>query len=397
MPIVEPFKGIFFNEKKIDTYVCPPYDVIDNDYKKQLLSKDEFNIVRVVLPEGNNDQKYENAKNILNMWITQNKLIFDEDCSFYAYSCDYSVDGVKKTLFGFLGALRLEELGGFIKPHEKTLKGPKIDRFKLITSTNAMFCPIMMIYDNMQLADFIKNSSKKSLFEVNFENKLHKVYKINEVSTINHIKESINNQTLVIADGHHRYETCLSIKEHYKQIGRQVPGSNYAFVFFVDKKDGLSLMPIHRLIKKIDFDKFKQKLLEFFEISDNYDDYDIVMYDGKFTYLKYISKNAENLIDKLDAKRFEDVVFKGILNLSDADIASNEISGYAHSKEEVVKSVDRKEAVVGFLLKPVTYETLFEVTSYNLTFPQKSTYFYPKIPSGLVGYHFSSIEGCENV
>ena len=396
MPIVEPFKGIFFKEKKIDELVCPPYDVIDSDYKSQLLSKDEFNIVRIVLPEGDNDQKYENAKNILSTWILQKKLIFDEDCSFYAYSCKYSIDEIEKTLFGFLGALKLEELGGSIKPHEKTLKGPKIDRFKLITSTNAMFCPIMMIYDNVQLSNFIKNSVKKSLFEVNFENKLHKVYKINDISVIDYIKQSIKNQTLVIADGHHRYETCLSIKEHYKQIGSKIPGSDYALVFFVDKKDELSLMPIHRLIKNIDIDKFKQKLYKFFEIGDNYN-YDIVMYDGEFTYLKFINKDTEGLIEKLDAKRFEDVVFKGMLNLSDADIASNEISGYAHSKEEVVKSVDKKEAVLGFLLKPVTYETLFEITSHNLTFPQKSTYFYPKIPSGLVGYHFSSIEGCENV
>ncbi|OSS43120.1 hypothetical protein DESAMIL20_228 [Desulfurella amilsii] len=396
MPIVEPFKGIFFKEKKIDTYVCPPYDVIDSDYKNQLLSKDEFNIVRIVLPEGENDQKYKNAKNILKAWILQKKLIFDEDCSFYAYSCKYSIDGVEKTLFGFLGALKLEELGGSIKPHEKTLKGPKIDRFKLITSTNAMFCPIMMIYDNVQLSDFIKKCNKEDLFEVNFENKLHKVYKINDASAINHIKQKIKNQTLVIADGHHRYETCLSIKEHYKQIGQETPGSDYALVFFVDKNDELSLMPIHRLIKKINIDKLKQKLYNFFEIGDVFN-YDIVMYDGEFTYLKYMKKITDGLIERLDVKIFEDVVFKGMLNLSDADIASNEISGYAHSKEEVVKSVDRKEAAAGFLLKPITYDTLFEITSHNLTFPQKSTYFYPKIPSGLVGYHFSSIEGCKNV
>ncbi|MGC8791549.1 MAG: DUF1015 family protein [Desulfurella sp.] len=396
MPVIEPFKGILFKEKNIDSYICPPYDVIDKDYKKQLLSKSDFNIVRIVLPEGENDKKYENAKDILDSWFLQEKLIFDNDCSFYAYTCMYDLNNTKKTLYGFLGALKLEELGGSIKPHEKTLKGPKIDRFKLITSTNAMFCPIMMIYNNEHLSNFVKNCKKQNLFEVNFEDKIHNVYKINDIEIVNHIKESIKNQTLVIADGHHRYETCLSIRNYYNKVGQKKAGSEYALVFFVDKNDGLALMPIHRLIKKINIDDFRQKIYNYFEISDDFD-YDIVMYDGKFTYLKYIDKNSKDLIDKLDVKLFENIVFKKMLNLSDEDIANNEISGYAHSKEEVIKSVDRKEAVVGFLLKPVTYESLFEITKNNLTFPQKSTYFYPKIPSGLVGYHFDSIKGCQHV
>lgn len=396
MPVIQPFKAILFKEKEIDNYVCPPYDVIDNDYKKQLLLKDDFNIVNIVLPEGEGDKKYENAKNILNSWVASKKLIFDEDCSFYAYSCSYMIDGIQKTLFGFLGALKLEELGGSIKPHEKTLKGPKIDRFKLISATNAMFCPIMMIYDNKILSDLVRKSSQENLYEVSFENQLHKIYKIKDTMAINDIKKLMKDQTLVIADGHHRYETCLSIKDHYKKINEDKPGSEYALVFFIDKSDELSLMPIHRLIKKINIDEFKQKLYNFFKVGSEFD-YDIIMYDGSYTYLKFIDKKKDNLIEKLDVKIFENVVFKGMLNLTDADIASNEISGYAHSKKEVIKSVDSGEAVVGFLLKPVTYDRLFEVTKNNLTFPQKSTYFYPKIPSGLVGYHFNSIKDCENV
>ncbi len=397
MPIVEPFKAILFKEKNIDNSVCPPYDVIDSNYKKLLLSKDKFNIVNIVLPDGDGDVKYENAKNLLNTWISQKKLLFDDDCAFYIYSCKYTIDGVEKKLYGFLGALKIEELGNSIKPHEKTLKGPKIDRFKLITSTNAMFCPIMMIYDNEQLASFVKNITKEKLYEVNFENKLHKIYKIKDTSSINNIKQLIKNQSLVIADGHHRYETCLSIKEYYKQHGIEKEGSSYALVFFVYKKDELSLMPIHRLIKKINIDEFKQKLYNYVEVADALN-YDIVMYDGNYTYLKFIDKKTQtNPIENLDVKIFEDLIFKKILKLSDADIANNEISGYAHTVDEVVKSVDGKEAVVGFLLKPITYDTLFEVTNHNLTFPQKSTYFYPKIPSGLVGYHFDSIKGCKHV
>ncbi len=396
MPVVEPFRGLVFKEKHIDSYVCPPYDVIDTDYKKQLLHKSDFNIVRIVLPEGENDKKYVNAKEILDSWILKEKLIFDNECSFYTYTCTYNIDNTKKTLFGFLGALKLEGFGNSIKPHEKTLKGPKIDRFKLIKSTNAMFCPIMMIYDNKQLSNFVKDCTKQHLFEVYFEDKVHNIYKINETQAINYIKNSIKNHTLIIADGHHRYETCLSIKDYYNKSSQKNLGSEYTLVFFVDKNDGLSLLPIHRLIKKINIEDFKQKLYNFFELG-NENDYDIAMYDGIFTYLKYLNKNATNLIDRLDVKRFENVVFKNILKLSDEDIASNEISGYAHTKEEVIKSVDKREAVVGFLLKPTSYDTLFEVTQSNLTFPQKSTYFYPKIPSGLVGYHFSSIEGCQNV
>jgi len=397
MPTIEPFRAILFKEKTIDNYICPPYDVIDNEYKKQLMLKSEFNIVRIILPEPNSDVKYENAKNTLNLWLTKQMLTFDKDCSFYVYSCRYSLDGFEKELWGFLGALKLEKLGDSIKPHEKTLKGPKIDRFKLITSTNAMFCPIMMIYDNKHVAEFIKNTKKELLYEVSFEEKLHKVSKINDGDSIDYIKRLMSNQTLVIADGHHRYETCLSIKEYYEQQGLKNNGSDYALVFFVDKSDELSLLPIHRLVKKINIDDFKKKIYDYFEIADK-TNYDIVMYDGNFTYLRFKNKkHLENPLENLDVKVFENVVFKEMLHLSDVDIANNEISGYAHSQDEVIKSVDKGEAVVGFVLKPITYDILFDITSRNLTFPQKSTYFYPKIPSGLVGYHFDSIKGCKHV
>ncbi len=395
MAFIYPFKGLKYSKHSKEV-VAPPYDVIDEQYRANLISKNQHNIAKLILPDS-----YDIAKELIENWMKSGVIQFDSSCSYYLYTADYEFDNQKKTLKGFLGALQLEEFGGHIKPHEKTLKGPKIDRFNLITKTRSMFCPIMGIYNSKQeINDLINHiiKNEQPIIDVEFENIQHRIYPITQNKQV--IFSNLINEDIIIADGHHRYETALMIKDYFNKQGIAKGGFDYIMTLFVDAQEGgLSLFPIHRLIKEIDdFEIFLNKLKEYFDIYTDGRDSDFVMYhSNKFYQLKFKLKRDRDIIKKLDVSIFEEYIYKKILNLSENDIKNQKIAGYAHSQQEVIQLVDKKEAAIGFILKSMDYNDLVEIANKGLTVPQKSTFFHPKIPSGLIGYHFTSIKGCENV
>ncbi len=399
MATVSPFKGILYNEEyRTQEILAPPYDVIDKQKRELLKRQSEYNIVNIILPDS-----YDGAKELLARWFKQGVLKLDEECSFYTYTADFEFDGERKTLRGIVAALRVEPFGKSIKPHEKTLKGPKIDRFNLITKTHAMFCPIMGLYDRSpEIESIIKKSTEnKAIFDANFENINHRLFKINQKDGIKTIKKILQEKELIIADGHHRYETALMIKEHFNRLGIKRGGFDYIMALLVEAEGGgLVLSAIHRLIKSLnDVDDFMHKLKTYFHISkERPKEFDFTMYyKGSLYYLTLKEKKSEGLLESTSSKLFENYVYKKILKLSDDDIKNERVAGFAHTIEELKNSVDSGEAKVGFILKPISFKELVKIAQAGLTVPQKSTYFYPKIPSGLVGYHFDSIEGCEDV
>jgi len=399
MATVNPFKGIVYDENYRNLKIlAPPYDVIDKKKREMLKRQSEYNIVNLILPDS-----YDRAKELLDKWFEQGVLKLDEECSFYTYLAEYEFDGEKKTLKGIVAALRVEPFGRGIKPHEKTLKGPKIDRFNLITKTHAMFCPIMGLYDKSpEIGDIIEKSTRnRAIFDVNFENINHRLFKINEKDSIKTIKRVMQEKELIIADGHHRYETALMIKEHFNKLGIEKGGFDYIMALLIEAKGGgLVLSAIHRLIKNIDdVDDFLSKLKTYFYISKERSKVaDFTMYyANNFYYLTLKEKKSGGVLESTSSKLFENYVYKKILKLSDEDIKNERIAGFAHTVEELKNAVDSGEAKIGFILKPISFEELVKIAQAGLTVPQKSTYFYPKIPSGLVGYHFDSVEGCEDV
>ncbi len=397
MAEVKPFRGIIYEKTHFNnTVMAPPYDVIDEDYKEILKQRNPYNIVNLTLPES-----YTKAKQLLDEWLKDGILKMDNSCRFYAYSCNYRFDNKERQLKGILIALKVEPFGKNIKPHEKTLKGPKIDRFNLITATHASFCPIMGLYSHDKTSDEIISETVSSsvMFEAEFEDATHSLYAIDS----NHIKtieESFKDKTIIIADGHHRYETALMIKEHFNKQGLKNGGFDYILTLLVDAHSGgLGLFAIHRLIKQLrDKEAFIESLKKYFTVKQGrFDDADFIGYSKDGFISLFLEKRPTALPDGLDAKIFEDIIYKKILKLTDEDIKNQHIAGYAHTEKELIEAVDKGSAVFGFLLKPINYETLSQIVNQGLIVPQKSTYFYPKIPSGLVGYHFDSIKGCENV
>ncbi len=399
MATVSPFRGILYSERfRTPEVLAPPYDVIDSQKRELLKKQHKNNIVNLILPDS-----YDGANELLNQWFEQGVLAFDSNCSFYTYTADFEFDGEKKTLRGIVAALKVEPFGKSVKPHEKTLKGPKIDRFNLITKTHAMFCPIMGLYDRSpEIEGVIEESTRaQAIFDARFENINHRLFKIHERDSIETIGQILKDKELIIADGHHRYETALMIKEFFNNMGIKSGGFDYIMALLIDAEaGGLVLSAIHRLIKNLeDFDSFFNKLKNYFNISrENPENADFTMYyNGQFYYLKLKEKKSTGLLESTNSKLFEDYIYKRILKLNDEDIKNEKAAGYAHTVEELKNAVDRGVAKVGFILKPISFRELVKIAQAGLTVPQKSTYFYPKIPSGLVGYHFNSIEGCEDV
>lgn len=395
MACVFPFKGVLYKNAD-SSIIAPPYDVINKEEREQLAAKNPYNIVNIILP-----RSYDEAQALIDNWLASKVMELDRKCAYYIYTAEYTFEGEKKILKGFLAALKLEEFGNHIKPHEKTLKGPKIDRFNLITKTNAMFCPIMGLYfPDKNISSVIDNKlrDEKPVIDVEFEGIKHRIYPVYD--DIKPFLEELNDKDVIIADGHHRYETALMIKEYFNKKGIKNGGFDYIMTLMIDAKNGgLSLFPIHRLIKHIDdFNLFLEKLKAYFIVENGKQDCDFLMYaKGEFFSLTFKLKRSKDLIEGLDVSIFEKYIYNNILGLSQEDIKNQKIAGYAHSKDEVIEVVDKKEADIGFILKPMAYGDLVKIANKGLTVPQKSTFFYPKIPSGLVGYHFKSIQGCDNV
>ena len=399
MAFVLPFRGIIYREGyRSNRVMAPPYDVIDKSKKEFLKKQSKFNVVNLTLPE-----TYAKAKSLLFDWFENGVLEIDRECSFYVYSAKYNLDGKDEFLKGIVVALKVEPFGKNIKPHEKTLRGPKIDRFNLITETNAMFCPIMGLYDRSRETGKVIEETLKGLplFKAEFEDIEHSLFRVSDSEKIETIQNALKHKQIIIADGHHRYETALMIKDFYNKKGIREGGFDYIMTLLVEaEKGGLSLLAIHRLIKELkDFNSFKVQLGKYFHIEEKENaSADFIMYHNKKHYwLTLREPKSKDIFESLNSKIFENYVYKKILGLTDEDIKNEKIAGYAHSIEELKNRVDKGEAKVGFILRPMGFGELVNITRANLTVPQKSTFFYPKMPSGLIGYHFKSIEGCNNV
>ena len=378
---IKPFKATIYNKKiSPDSVIAPPYDVIDKEKREQLYARSKYNITHIILPEGKN--KYECAGDLLREWIHKNILLKENISALFIYEQIFNWEGKQKILKGFVGALQLEEWGRNVYPHEKTLSGPKIDRFNLITQAKTFFSPILALYEDDKEIEQIFSLYDKKPPDIcaYYEQNIHKIWKITEKENIDIVCSAMRKKKAIIADGHHRYETALNIKKAYPHAGC----NNIPVMFMGMKKSGLLLLPIHRLIEKTD-ENFLKRLSQYFSIEESTKkDSEIVMYDGK---------NYYNLNTKIKRNEplpifFDHIIYRKILRLSEEDMKKQQNVGYAHSTAEAIKAIDGKKAKYAFLLRAISYKEFTDVVKKGVILPQKSTFFYPKVLSGLIMYTF---------
>ncbi len=442
---VIPFKGLIYNKDKIINFanvIAPPYDVINDKQKTFLKNLSQYNIVNLTLPEEDkNLNKYQTAQNIFSEWLRKKILKFDSNEYFYIFEENYNEDNIGKKISGFIGLLKIQDYGqpnGILR-HENTLSKPKEDRLNLLRSCRANFEFIYTLYDDKdyKIASILEQTKKDSSPKINivapYDSNLNfRLWKIFDSEQKKEIVNLMKPKTLLIADGHHRYETSLLYKKEIEKVkGNFLKPEDYILSLFIsyNQKD-VSIHPTHRVIKfqnNLTINQIINILSNYFNIEEidfsedsikksmqNY--YYIYLKNRKNTnlirtipicicdknekcYLAVLNCNLLNIYKNLgipfenSIEEFEfldvNILHKFIIENLLKNFKIEEVS-FFHNINEVKNAL--KESKVnssfGFILNNPDIETIVKLANKGMLMPQKSTYFYPKPCSGLVIYKF---------
>lgn len=425
MAKIVPFNGIRYNSQKVEikNVVAPPYDVISEKKQEQLYEKSAYNIIRLILGKENiNDDdknnKYSRAAEYLKSWLNDKILIQDTKKSMYIYEQNFEVEGKKYMRTGFLCLLKQEPLfEGTIYPHERTLAKPKVDRLNLTKTCKMNFSPIFGLFEDIncemnKIFEKIKIKTKNPDIDIiDDDNENHKVWLVEDRETIEKIEKILNDKKIFIADGHHRYETAMNYANEMKKLGKK-GNFDYVLSFLCDMKDnGLIIFPTHRVVKLnnfMDSDFFKD-LQNHFEIKKTdkknirkilekefkKNNISFGLYTGNNNYFILTLKNKnvlQNFIKgskyyrELDVAVLESLIFENILKFSKEDIVEQKHIKYIKDFDETINTIDDKNKIfkIAFIMNPTRVEQIKNVSLSGEVMPQKSTYFYPKLLTGLV-------------
>lgn len=406
MAEVLPFRGILYNHKRVkgSDVMAPPYDIITPEIREALYKKSPYNIVRIDAGEErpsdtDSDNKYTRAATYLNEWLKDGILKRSDKPCFYAYEMEYRFANKKRRLRGFFGLVRLEELGRGVYPHECTHSKPKADRLSLMMTCLANTSPIFSLYhSDRKVASTIVNEvcNRSPYIEAIEDDVNHKLWIIEEDSYIEGIRADLSDKPILIADGHHRYETALEFQRIMKERMGNVKGDepfNYVLMFLANISEGdITILPSHRLIHyngrdlidrlKGYFDIYKIPLEDDIieSIRDKDRTFGLMMNGEDMQYLlRFKGDNMEDIhpvLRGLDVVILHDLVFKKLLGVSeihyemDVGVSRSLVSGGSYD--------------AAFFLNPTKVEDVERVALSSMRMPPKSTYFYPKVMTGFV-------------
>jgi len=434
---VAPFKGIIYNKEKIqhlDKVMSPPYDIISPKQQDQLYEKSPYNFVRLILgkqkPDDNDkNNRYTRAKKDFEHWKKDNILTTSETSAIFSYKITYALKNEKKTMNGFFILLRIDNTYNKVKAHERTLSKPKADRLNLMRACYANLEPIQLLYidEKDELNTHIQNAlSENALINVTgYDGFNHAIWKITDKKIINKIQSTLNDEILFIADGHHRYQTAINYaSEMQEKTGNTNAGApfQYRMVILVNMFDkGLAILPTHRLIhlpKSITKEQLKSALEQYFTV----ETYDREKTDDSSDLAKQIKKQIattsehkfaivfkdsyvvitlkdESIMDNLAKQRSKtwrtlDVsILHKIVIEKIMDISQNTLEDhvkYTREDQEAIDVVDDNSFDCSIFMNATKIEELRTIADAGEHMPQKSTYFLPKMLSGLVLYDMST-------
>ncbi len=415
MATVIPFHGMRFTAKAgdIKELCCPPYDIISEEQRAEYLSVNQRNIIRLELPEG--DEPYKKAGELLESWLDSGVLAVDSEKCFYVYSEEFSVNGRVYSFKGIIGRVELREFSdGVILPHENTLSKAKEGRFRLMKATGCNFSQIYSLYfdkkkETAAVINEISDSSPLAEF-TDGDSVTHRLWSCSDSRICDAVTAQFVDRQLFIADGHHRYETGLNYLKSLSDSER-TEGSKYIMMMLVDiEDDGLVVLPTHRIVHGIsgfDSEELLKKSSEYFDVESvdglttleerlgrSYNEGKTAfgcLTGGGYSLLTLkdsaFGSDAFNGISPalrgLDVTVLHTLILERILGIDKANMAAGTSLSYTRSTAEGVKAVDGG-ANACFFLNPTRLEEIAEVAAAGEKMPQKSTYFYPKLITGLV-------------
>jgi len=434
---VSPFKGIAYNKEKIDKLddvMSPPYDIISSEMQADLYDKHPYNFVRLILgkqfPEDSeHDNRYTRAKEQFESWMDEFVFSRFDNAAVFPYKIEYKVKNKSKMMNGFFVLLKLDPDYKLVKAHERTLSKPKADRLDLMRACRANLEPIELLYIDEE--DTIRKKIDGSLGEpiinvTGYDGFIHKLWKLDDKQVVSMIESEMNNKILFIADGHHRYQTAINYaKEMKTKTGNDDENApfNYRMVILANMFDeGLSVLPTHRLINmsSLVVEDLIKNLKEYFTIEERTVDaskngcisigkrikeeleteteHKFAMYLKDKYYL--LTLNDKKQMDTfardrsktwrtLDVSILHKIILEHLMGINENNLEDH--VRYTRVDEEAIRFVDEGKYDLSFLMNATKIEELRTIAEAGEHMPQKSTYFLPKMLSGLVMYKMNGI------
>jgi uncharacterized protein (DUF1015 family) len=421
MAEIKPLRALHYEPRvagPLADLVAPPYDVIDPATRAQLAARSPFNVVNVDLPAPamEREDPYETASELFETWELQGAIKRDREPAIWAHEQEYrGPDGRERTRRGFFCRVRVEEYGaGRIRPHERTHPGPKEDRLRLTRATRANLSPIFSLYSDpagAAWAALAPATDGQPWGEVrDEEGTIHRVWRVQDAGAIAAVAEATAPAELLIADGHHRYETARVYAEEVGGEGEH----RYVLMCLVALEDpGLEIFPTHRLVSGLSSEQqealahairrdFEIAEVPREEISPPAGDGPLQLgyIDSHFRTPFRLTLKDQAIADRALAERspayrrldtgvLEALLLTGALGLDEDDISHLRGFGYARDADEALALIDRGEYDAAFVMRPPPVEQVREVAASGESMPPKSTYFYPKLLTGLL---FNALE-----
>lgn len=424
----QPLKAWRYNTDRVDIskVLAPPYDVISPAKQEKLYEKSPFNSIRLILnkkdpADTDQNNSYTRARDTFEDWKKQGVLVQDREPCFYVYRQTFKdpVTGATKNRFALLGRIRLEPFEkGIIVPHEKTLRGPKEDRMRLLRTVRTNFSPVFGLYKDkgFEVRSVIQDPMNSNpMFETEDDDGIvHTLWAIEDPDILLKLHKALQSKRVYIADGHHRYETALEYARQQREEQRSSDlvlfPFDYMYMALVSFDDpGFIVLPTHRIVTRLGMtggeairrlgEHFKVEEVSLAKLKDMTASYD---QEGKVFGLVLEDKSfLLTMIDKEQAKArmvhgkpgiwydlnvnvLGHLIFAELLGLKEDRWES--VLRFEHTVDGAVAPVKKGEAQAAFLLQPPKVEMLEKMGAVNERMPQKSTYFYPKLATGLIFY-----------
>jgi uncharacterized protein (DUF1015 family) len=427
---IKPFKAYRFNPDVVgDTGSCisPPYDVINEKQRAALLAKNPRNIVRVInsLPESDDDDnnnRYTRAADFFNKWCDEKALKQDQKDSIYAYIQNFEIAGQNIERYSFIAKAKLEPFGPVVRPHEQTLDNPIVDRLNLTRATKAAFGLVYLLYnDPKHIADAALEKAAIDKPLIDFKDEMdvrHRLYGITDTEDINAIVNMMADKNTVIADGHHRYTTAVNYaKENPDATSQMLCFSNIAH-------PGLVVLATHRIVSNVEnfdastfvaalkgkfdvtdfiFENDKEKayarnkmLAEMVkELEDGKNAFGLYVADGSFRLLVLNDTNAmtqavpdmSKAWQRLDVAVLHKLILENICGIDEKKLANqtnlNYVKDTPNAITDMIAEVDAGQKQAAIFMNPPITKQIEMVADEGEKMPQKSTYFFPKVYTGL--------------
>ena len=417
MAEIRPFRGLRYNPAKVGdvgSAMCPPYDVISPQQQDALAHKSPYNVIRVELAQDNNEQAYAAAGVALARWRKEQALLQEAHPAFYFARHEFLFQGQQRVRTEIIAAVRLVEAEkGIILPHEATRSRAKDDRLQLLRVTRTNISPVMLLYDGNGLAEpsgpplvADMGSGERFLFWVE-----------TDPQRVRQLQEEMAPKKLYIADGHHRYETALNYRNELN--AQRDDAASFVMAALISFSDsGLIVQGYHRMFRNLDVgtvSRLRERMdrvcvEEQRSVGNMGPDALAKLVDDAFALgrtlfalwglepgvLTLLSLSGTTAIDEIAAKGhsgtwaglpncvFRESLLLPALGIQEEEAETKGLLSFSHDSAEAIRSVNAKEAQIAFLCKAVPFDAFKEVSQRGERLPPKSTFFFPKLPTGLV-------------